>query len=370
MYEKEKIEELSDSKKRVVPIIALVVTVFLIGNIIYFYMLPNNIHIREEALSVAIDNENNLHVVWFKYWDKVNLDVQRIKQEIHYMKFDGTGKNLVPDKTLTVIDNDSPHITGSAIAVSSGNVYMSFEDGYRGIAFMKTDMEGNVLIPLTDWKNITMIQNYSVVEDDFGNILYLGRTGVIDLGNNIHVVSEARNPSSLSYTKVRYDGTQLKHHQLIRVERYSNSMPSADIDSNDHIHIAWVNWEDEISEIYYSKIDSNGTLLIEGIRLTFDPSQSYYPIIKTNSNDDAHILYKDYKPRDYVGLYYTKINSIGNVTVDELRLDTYGPSTCFSFDASVDNDDNFNILTMKDGRLYLTKLGYSGETIISQKKIK
>lgn len=50
MCEKEKIEELSDSKKRVVPIIVLVVIVFLIGNIIYFCMLPNNIHIREEAL--------------------------------------------------------------------------------------------------------------------------------------------------------------------------------------------------------------------------------------------------------------------------------------------------------------------------------
>ncbi len=120
-----------------------------------------------------------------------------------------------------------------------------------------------------------------------------------------------------------------------------SSYPSLAMDSNNNVHIAWVDYRDGNYEIYYTKLDNNGNTLVDDRRLTFDPASSWFPSLAIDSNNNVHIAWGDYRDGNSE-IYYTKLDNNGNTLVDDRRL-TFDPADSGDPSLALDSNNNVHI---------------------------
>ena len=88
--------------------------------------------------------------------------------------------------------------------------------------------------------------------------------------------------------------------------RACSGRPKMVVDSYNNIHLIWVYDRDD--EIYYKKLDNDGTTLVDDTRLT--TTRSYInsgPNTAIDSNDNIHIVWGDDKDTaDQEDVYYIK----------------------------------------------------------------
>jgi len=131
---------------------------------------------------------------------------------------------------------------------------------------------------------------------------------------------------------------------------YSTS-PEIAVDSDDNIHITWR----DSSGIYYTKLDNNGTTLVDDKKLsTGDLSE-----IAVDSNNNVHITWQD------LGICYMKLDSNGSMLVNK-EISTTGSEPVIA----VDSNNNIHITWSDVGDdIYYTKLDNNGNTLIGAKGI-
>lgn len=69
-------------------------------------------------------------------------------------------------------------------------------------------------------------------------------------------------------------------------------LPAIAVDSNNHIHVAWVDYTSGNYEIYYKKSTDGGSFWTTK-RLTYNSGYSDRPIIAVDSNDHIHMVWHD-----------------------------------------------------------------------------
>ena len=108
-----------------------------------------------------------------------------------------------------------------------------------------------------------MIIDRCKITDDHGNLLYLSENGVVDSKNNIHIFNnyqvdkDGRQVRRMFYSKIDSTGTFLIENRSM--EEINTWEPQLEIDSQDNIHIVW----EEEDHIYYTKLDDSGNKLID-----------------------------------------------------------------------------------------------------------
>lgn len=174
-------------------------------------------------------------------------------------------------------------------------------------------------------------------------------------GNGIPWVvwsSSGTGYQSVPYAKFLSNGTMLYSGSL-----GSGSFPSLGIGADNNVHVSWQSQQNPSgqSEIYYAKLNTNASLIVPPIRLTFDSSQSDTPSITADNKNDAHIVWVDYRdgnPELYYKRSFTPMvmqgvpNPGGTVTI---RLsDPESPSMPYILVASLGTSPG---IRLSDGRV-------------------
>lgn len=116
----------------------------------------------------------------------------------------------------------------------------------------------------------------------------------IDSSDDIHVVwsdmSFATFPE-LCYKKSTDGGTTWTGTKRLTWTTGISKFPKIAIDSNDHIHLVWVEHISSNREIFFKKSTSGGNTWAGTKRLTWTPDFSRDPVIAVDSSNDIHVLW-------------------------------------------------------------------------------
>jgi len=123
---------------------------------------------------------------------------------------------------------------------------------------------------------------------------------VIALTENLGIATTSvaweddRNGNSDIYLQILDSSGSRKLATDLRVSTSINNdySPALAFDSNGNLYVAWVN-NDASQDIYLSKFDSGGNLLLGPIALKAGTNQEYYPKIKFDDSDNLFLTYTE-----------------------------------------------------------------------------
>jgi hypothetical protein len=96
--------------------------------------------------------------------------------------------------------------------------------------------------------------------------------------------------------------------------------PAIAVDSGGNSHIVWYEEvEPDNTELFYSQFDSTGNRVVQIIQLTDAPLDSFDPNIYLDSDDGLHIVWVDRRGGESA-IYYMKLDDNGNTIVSDTRL--------------------------------------------------
>ena len=241
--------------------------------------------------SVAIDSNDNIHVIFNKRLD-----------EVCYVKLDNNGNVL---KTIRV---DGWGSSTSAIAMDSkNNVHLTWPNS--GIKYAKLDNDGNKLVD-----NLKVSDIYKSDETQ--------PAIATDSADNVHLIWNTN--TQIYYAKLDSSGNIITTDKLVSniTGAWGYSYLSTVIDTKDNLHVVWQDSRDENSEIYYKRLDNEGNCLSNDIRLTSYGGASMSPSIAVDSNNKVHVVWYDNR-HGFLDIYY-KNNCPVSVCEEKTCDEIYG----------------------------------------------
>lgn len=180
-------------------------------------------------IASALDNNDDIHVIWY---------IKNLR--VHYLKFSSAGNIIETDRILEGFFEETnwtqarfPTIYFSFVVDSKGTIHGLSYEGYSYdvrpniTGYHKYYPDDNIITPVNktisgrtidvdlndcvyvitsknltkisnngtilikgNLSNVSVIPNYPVVIDDNGDYFYIGRSGVLDSKNHIHLVRE------------------------------------------------------------------------------------------------------------------------------------------------------------------------------------
>jgi hypothetical protein len=108
----------------------------------------------------------------------------------------------------------------------------------------------------------------------------------------------------------------------------------------------------------------------EDTRLTDNRTALDHPSIAVDSDNNVHILWTDSRAGNW-NLYYTKLDSNGNILIDDTKIT---PSACYQFtecdrQIAADSQGNMHIVWRVGNAIYYMKLDNNGKVLIADKFI-
>lgn len=128
------------------------------------------------------------------------------------------------------------------------------------------------------------------------------------------------------------------------------------------VHVAWIDYRDTNSEIYYTRSTDNGDTWDTARRLTYDSpiKNNIYDTVICTDKENVYLAWKDYRTGSSE-IFFKKSRDSGTTWTNDQRLTTdYSPSYCPSLIA----DGNYLYIAYQDGGLkpdiYFLKSDSSG----------
>lgn len=288
--------------------------------------------------AVATDIRGDIHIVWH--------DLRSGTPNIFYTKLGHSGQTVVDDLQLTFSGQAERPLIASDLF---GNVHVIWIGRSSGqIFYTKLDNNGRTLID-----DLQLPAGTDPVHVSF----------TLDFDGNVHVVGKPISPDEVFYAKLNNNGTILIARMLVPV----SARPVIAADHDGMIHMVAESGEVNQRDIYYTKINNNGTILIPNSRITSSNGDSGYPAIATDSQNNVHVVWRDFRDGNFE-IYYTKLNNNGVTIIDDLRL-TANNADSFTPSIAVDSLDNVHVtwVDFRDGNpeIYYEKLnGTTGTALI------
>ena len=221
------------------------------------------------------------------------------------------------------------------------------------------------------WDVTDDVQNFvDGLEDNFGWKLIdsttSGPTPLIAFRSKEHGISETH-----PYIEIEYEIEQepiasnwLGNTNIVD-DSASSEEPVIQTDSDGNAHVVWQDNRDGNYEIYYKKLDRDGNELVSDTRLTYDAAASSSPGIGVDTGDNVLIVFQDQRSGNWQ-IYYTKLDNNGNTLVDDTRITT-SVDSCINPSISVSDLDNLHV-TWQDNRdqnyeIYYIKLDSDGNPL-------
>jgi hypothetical protein len=269
------------------------------------------------APKVVVDSNNHIHVVWYDYHPG--------NAEIFYKKSVNGGTTWTT-KRLT---NTSGFSGYPSVDVNSNNhihvVWYDDTPGNHEIFHKKSTNGGG------SWTTKRLTYNS---DDSYYPTIAL------DTNNHIHVVWHDNTPvnAEIFYKKSTNGGASWTTKRLTYNSDESHS-PSIAADSNNHIHVVWIDYTPGNAEIFYKKsTDGGGNWTTK--RLTYNSKGSYYPTVAIDSNNHVHIVWNNYISGN--SEIYFKKSTNGGASWTTKRL-TYNVEDSFTPTIAVDSSSYIHV---------------------------
>jgi hypothetical protein len=112
--------------------------------------------------------------------------------------------------------------------------------------------------------------------------------------------------SNIYYSKLDAQGNVLIDQKSIMIVYSAYCQLNPAVDSQDNLHLVWTDgrlhapslYQYANWEVYYKKLDNNGNTLIDDLRLTYAPFFSGTPQLAVGPDDNVHIVWADLRHRD------------------------------------------------------------------------
>jgi len=268
---------------------------------------------------VAVDLSNHIHIVW-------QDNALGNNHEINHKKSTDGGTNWT-HKRLTYSPGDS---YTPAIAIDSHNhIHLVWSDWTNDPQiYYKRSTDGG-----TTWttKRLTYSSGWS-----FMPALAIGSN------DHIHLVWHDYTPGKPEvYYKKSTDGGTTWTQKRLTYSEGNSAVTSIALDSQNHIHVAWGDDTPGNYEIFYKKSTNGGTSWTSK-RLTYNSGWSSNPALAIDSNDYIHMVWLDDSLGSNQEIYY-KRSTDGGVTWTTKRL-TYSPVYSGGPAIVLDSSDNIFVV--------------------------
>jgi len=152
----------------------------------------------------------------------------------------------------------------------------------------------------------------------------------------------------------RYDARRTGDVRVTDAGDYS-AFPAAAMDSAGNMHLVWRDNRDGSHDIYYAKLDRNGTKLVPDRSLTHRPpdnvprSAGHAPAVAIGGNDRLHIVFSDVvgegtlKSPFESDLFYCSVDVKGNTLIPPTRI-TFTPGESLYPDIAVSPDGTVHVV--------------------------
>lgn len=109
--------------------------------------------------------------------------------------------------------------------------------------------------------------------------------------------------------------------------------PDMAISPHGELHLAWSDLRDGNREIYYMQLDSSGSVLVPETRVSDDPNISRQPSITLDPDGFVHIVWEDSRHGNEE-IFHSKLDAGGQILIDNQRLTNHSgrsklPRICF-----------------------------------------
>jgi DNA-binding transcriptional ArsR family regulator len=266
--------------------------------------------------AVVQDREDNYHIVW--------TDFRNGEPEIFYKKIDSSGKELIPDKRLSMSLTQSMY---PAIAIGpDGLLHIAWLDergGVWNVCYERLDGNGGVLVSDLQITNFQPGQTERFKAPDLPGIKRLG---------------------ALAST-VSLEGRR----------------PSIDVDASGNAHLAWCDVRDGTGNIRYTVVGAGGTILTDQVKISPTTADSHNAIIRVWRNDVV-LLWADRSGESSM-IFYSRLDGSGNYLASPMTVLTEH-SQNLAFDAALDADGLARIAWSAESNvnfnIYYAKLDIGG----------
>jgi len=188
-------------------------------------------------------------------------------------------------------------------AVTQGDVFISYNGGVESLIgtwsssdISSTEPEDPDQVFFDVAEHVTADGNYTIRWDCTG-------------GEDLHILG----------TRLFSEPMLLEQITVSEVDAASFE-PSIVVDSQGNSHIVWYsNLDDDNSELFYTQFDPDGNREVQITQLTDAPFDSYDPNLYLDSEDDVHIVWVDRRGGGSA-IYYMKLDENGNTIVSATRL--------------------------------------------------
>jgi hypothetical protein len=297
---------------------------------------------------IATDSQNNTHVVW--------SDFRHGPPEIYYMKLDPSGNMVIGEKVITDLDAASSNL-GDVEVDSNDNVHIIWADvrdtgpiANIEIYYEKLDSQGNTLVDETRLTNAPYYSVYPSIAVDSADNVHLAWCEEMEFGSIFQ--------EEIFYMKLDNNGTALiDERQLTPNDGDESLFPDIQVDSNDFVHIVWLDDRNETGstqnqDVFYTQLNTEGLTVIDDYRI-FSRGEHFRPSIVIDSNDMIHLItggLANRQDNNYNQLYYLKMDSYGDINVHE-KLLTKDDGNATHSKIALDSNDNIH-LVWEDERHY------------------
>jgi len=210
----------------------------------------------------------------------------------------------------------------------------------------------------------------------------------VDSEGNLHIVWwSSRNlfpyDEEIYYTRLDSNGNKLIEDKRITETMGNSTNPAIAIDSRDNVHLVWRDQPEiaDYARIYYARLDNEGNILVpphqvvDAFGIWFN---WLYPGVALDSRNNLHIVWDEYRyfegPEGTYTLHYTKLDSMGEVLIQDIRLTSYEERP-FRFSVAMDQNDHLHIVWEQSYHPLLTwiimyaKLDSNGQFLIEPIRI-
>jgi hypothetical protein len=163
--------------------------------------------------------------------------------------------------------------------------------------------------------------------------------------------------------------------RLTDVDDYTSTGARISVDSQNNLHLVWNDNRHGPTELYYMKLDSAGEIVVDELPVTsHDSAGSSLGDVACDPDGNIHIVWSDIRDTGAIPnmeLYYKKLDNAGNTVVDETRI-TFAPY--YSQYASIFADPSGNIhiawvekiigISAIQEEIYYKKLDNDGNIVI------
>jgi hypothetical protein len=183
---------------------------------------------RANARCIAVDGNDDLHVVWFDEWELPLIP------GIYYKTYDGV------TWTSPVKLNDSGDETfHPAIAADAADrlhvVWSDYRHGaYSEVYYKRFD---------GTWGTDTRLTNIAELS---------GRPSIATYGDDLHVVWEDLRMGNWEIYYLHYDGVTWKPEERLTTSLENSQMPAVAVDTGGRVHVAWSEGD---TSIHYTRFD-------------------------------------------------------------------------------------------------------------------